>query len=58
MVVLKPGEEAIDEGIIRFCKEKIAGYKKPRRIEFIDILPRSSAGKIQKVKLRDKFTKG
>jgi fatty-acyl-CoA synthase len=46
------GEVSADE-IIRFCRQHIAGYKIPRMIVFCE-LPKTSTGKIQKFKLRDK----
>ena len=49
------GDEA---ELIAFCGDRIAGYKKPRRVEFRDELPRNSAGKIDKVSLRKPFWEG
>ena len=54
-VVLKPGyapSEALGEELKDFVKKSIAPYKYPRWIEFVDILPRTSTGKIQRYKLR------
>ncbi|MBN2539417.1 MAG: long-chain fatty acid--CoA ligase [Deltaproteobacteria bacterium] len=45
-VVLKEGESATEEEIIRFCKENLGAYKVPKGIEFIDELPKSAVGKI------------
>ena len=60
-VVLKP--EYKDTGItereiIEWAKEKLAGYKYPRQIEFLNILPRTSVGKIFRRKLRERTVKG
>jgi acyl-CoA synthetase (AMP-forming)/AMP-acid ligase II len=52
-IVLKDGEEASQEDIIAFCKEKLAPYKVPKLIEFRDSLPQSSVGKILRKTLRD-----
>jgi acyl-CoA synthetase (AMP-forming)/AMP-acid ligase II len=46
------------EELIRHCREYLAGYKCPKRIEFLDELPRTATGKIQKFKLREPFWKG
>jgi long-chain acyl-CoA synthetase len=54
-VVLKPGVEksdAIKEEIARYMREKVAPYKVPKRIEFMDELPVSAVGKILKRELR------
>jgi long-chain acyl-CoA synthetase len=45
-VVLKPGETLTEEEIIQFCKGKLAAYKVPKKVEFIDALPKSAIGKI------------
>ena len=55
IVVLRPGCEASEEEIIRFCKERIARYKAPKCIDFISVLPKTGSGKIEKKKLRDKY---
>jgi acyl-CoA synthetase (AMP-forming)/AMP-acid ligase II len=58
IVVLKSGQKATAEEIIQFCKDKIAHYKAPKSIDFIDALPRTGSGKIHKKGLRDKYWKG
>jgi long-chain acyl-CoA synthetase len=45
-VVLKPGQTATEEEILAFCKERLAAYKRPRSVEFIDALPKSTVGKV------------
>ena len=51
-IVLKPGETATEEEIITFCREKLAAYKVPRRVEFRDSLPKSVIGKVLRKILR------
>jgi long-chain acyl-CoA synthetase len=46
VVVAKPGQTLTEEEIIQFCKGKLAAYKMPKKIEFIDALPKSAIGKI------------
>jgi acyl-CoA synthetase (AMP-forming)/AMP-acid ligase II len=58
VVVLKTGQKAAAEEIIQFCKEKIAHYKAPKSIDFIETLPRTGSGKIHKKGLRDKYWEG
>lgn len=58
IVVLKPEEKATSEEIIQFCKEKMAHYKAPKSIDFIEALPRTGSGKIHKKGLRDKYWEG
>ena len=41
------------EAVKQFALDKLAEYKHPRDVEFVDSLPRTTSGKIQKYKLRD-----
>lgn len=52
-VALKPGVLCTQEEIILHCKDKLAGFKKPRSVTFVAALPRSPAGKVLKRVLRD-----
>jgi len=45
-IVLKEGEELSLEEIREWCKERLAGYKVPKQVEFRDELPKSTVGKI------------
>ncbi|MDL1911456.1 long-chain fatty acid--CoA ligase, partial [Chloroflexi bacterium CFX6] len=57
-VVLKPGQTATEDELLNFMSERLAKYKVPRSVTFMDALPISAAGKILKRELREKFTKG
>ena len=52
-VELAPGKNATEEEIIQFCKENMAGFKRPKNVVFGE-LPKTSTGKIQKFELRNK----
>jgi long-chain acyl-CoA synthetase len=52
-IQLKPGESATQEEIIEFCRERMAGYKRPRSVEFRQTLPMTPVGKILRRELRD-----
>ena len=52
-VELAPGKNATEEDIIQFCKENMAGFKRPKHVIFGE-LPKTSTGKIQKFELRTK----
>ncbi len=56
VIVVKEGAEVTEEEIIEFCKERIASYKKPRIVEFVDALPKNPSGKILKYELRKIFS--
>ena len=52
VVVLAPGQNATEDALITHTREKIAGYKTPRGVTFVDALPVSGAGKVLKRELR------
>ena len=53
-VVLKPGQPASASDLQAFVKERLAPYKYPRFIEFLDELPKTATGKIQRFRLRER----
>jgi len=57
VIVLKNGEKSTPEEIVEWCKGKIAGYKKPKSVDFImpDEMPRTTTGKILHRKLKEKY---
>jgi len=55
VVVLEKTESVTGEELIRFCREKLAPYKTPKSIIFMDDLPRNAMGKVQKRQLRDEI---
>ena len=55
VVVLKQGETATPEEIIEFCRARLAGFKRPRSVVFVDSLPRNQMGKVLKKELRKKY---
>ncbi|MBO3275647.1 long-chain-fatty-acid--CoA ligase [Pseudomonas schmalbachii] len=58
VIVLKPGATLTSEEIVAHCRERIAGYKCPRSVEFREALPLSSVGKVLKTDLREPFWAG
>jgi acyl-CoA synthetase (AMP-forming)/AMP-acid ligase II len=58
VVQLRPNTRASAEELIAFCAERLAGYKKPRSIDFTDHLPRDAAGKLLKRKVREGYWAG
>ena len=47
IVVMKPGKSATGSDIINFTRERIAGFKTPKSVDFIPALPRNASGKIR-----------
>lgn len=56
IIVPKSGMTIKVEEIEDFLKGKLARYKKPRQFEFVDELPRTASGKVQKFRLRDRYS--
>jgi acyl-CoA synthetase (AMP-forming)/AMP-acid ligase II len=53
-IVLKPGfAEVTAEAVIAHCRARLAGFKTPKEIVFMDVLPRTSSGKVLKRELRE-----
>ena len=52
-IQLREGEEATEDEIIQFCKEKIADIKVPRHVFFVEGFPLNPQGKVQKFKQRE-----
>jgi len=52
-VVLKAGEQATAEEIVSFCRERLAKFKAPKMVAFVDALPRSLIGKVLRRELRE-----
>jgi len=57
IVVLKQGMTATAEDIIAFCRSRIAGYKVPKSIDFVDSIPRNPSGKVLRRELREPYWK-
>jgi len=55
VVVIKPEATVSEEEIIQSLKSRIANFKVPKRVHFIDDLPRNTMGKVQKNLLREQF---
>ena len=57
VVVLKKGENADTDEIMAYCRSRLAGFKRPGSVIFIDSLPRNPMGKVLKKKLRETYGK-
>lgn len=58
-IVVRRGGSAVDaETIIAYGRERLAGYKLPKSVEFVDVLPRNPTGKLLKRELREKYWRG
>jgi acyl-CoA synthetase (AMP-forming)/AMP-acid ligase II len=57
-MVLKPDQQASEAEILAHARKRIAGYKLPKSIDFVDALPRTPSGKILKRELRERYWQG
>ncbi|HYL63868.1 MAG TPA: long-chain-fatty-acid--CoA ligase [Candidatus Methylomirabilis sp.] len=55
LVVLRPGQKASESDLIEHCRGRLAHYKCPRSVDFMDQLPRTGTGKVLKRELRKKY---
>ncbi|MBT2690630.1 long-chain-fatty-acid--CoA ligase [Bacillus sp. ISL-47] len=55
VIVKKEGKKLTEEEVIEYCKKQLASYKKPKKVIFVDELPRTPSGKVQKFVLRNKY---
>ena len=53
-IVLKNGQTLTEADVKAFCKEHLAPYKYPRFVEFVQELPKTATGKIQRFRLRER----
>ena len=55
--VVRKNESIFEEEIINYLSDKLAKFKQPKKIIFLDSLPRNAMGKVQKAELRKKYQK-
>jgi long-chain acyl-CoA synthetase len=58
VVQLKPDARATADDIIDFCRERVADYKRPRTVDFVDEVPRNPSGKLLKREIRAPYWEG
>ncbi len=55
VVVIRHGYDLDEEAVVAACEENLAGYKKPRSVDFVDELPKTGSGKIMRRRIRDEY---
>lgn len=58
VIVREPGSDPRPDDIITWARERLAGFKLPRSVDFVDVLPRNPSGKLLKRELRDPYWEG
>ncbi len=57
VVVVKPSEQLLESQVMEHCAERLARFKAPKGVIFVDALPKNPSGKILKRELRQRFAK-
>jgi len=57
VIVKKPNTELTEDELIEFCRAKIAHFKAPKKVIFIDVIPRTVTGKATKFVLVERYSK-
>ena len=57
-MVRRKGSTLTAEALIDWCRDRLAGYKRPRSVDFLDALPRNASGKMLKRQLREPYWAG
>jgi long-chain acyl-CoA synthetase len=55
LVVVRTDDSLSEQALIDYCREQLTAYKVPRRVEFVDELPKSNVGKILRREVREKY---
>jgi acyl-CoA synthetase (AMP-forming)/AMP-acid ligase II len=58
VVCVREGHDITAAELVSFCRERIASYKKPRHVVFVDVLPKNASGKVLKRELREQIAEG
>ena len=58
LIVPREGQQVTRDDIVAHCRAKMAGFKIPRTVEFVETLPRTATGKLKKFELREAYWQG
>lgn len=58
VVALRDGAQVTGDALIRFCRDHLAHFKAPTAVSFVEALPRTASGKVQKFQLREPYWSG
>lgn len=58
IIVLQPDKVLTEEEAINYCRDQMAHFKAPKAVRFVDELPKTATGKLQKYRLRETFWEG
>lgn len=58
IIVLHPNATVTEEAVISYCRSEMAHFKAPKAVEFVEVLPKTATGKLQKFRLREMYWSG
>ncbi|MDC3411873.1 long-chain-fatty-acid--CoA ligase [Aquibacillus sp. 3ASR75-11] len=58
IIVLQPGATVSEQDIIHYCRDNMAHFKAPKKVDFVESLPKTATGKLQKYRLRRMYWEG
>ena len=58
IIVLQPDATLTEDEVIRYCRDNMAHFKAPKAVKFVEALPKTATGKLQKYLLREMFWEG
>jgi acyl-CoA synthetase (AMP-forming)/AMP-acid ligase II len=58
VVVLRPGMPATADELMQFCEGRLAGFKRPRSVDFVPALPKNANGKLSRKEVREPYWAG
>jgi acyl-CoA synthetase (AMP-forming)/AMP-acid ligase II len=58
LIVLRPGESMTKDEVVQYCKGRLASFKAPEEVAFVEELPRNPLGKVLKTELRKTYGSG
>lgn len=58
VVVLQPESSVTEQELIDYCRSKMAHFKAPKAVDFVEALPKTATGKLQKFRLREMYWNG
>mgnify|MGYP001372957863 CR=1 FL=1 len=58
VVVLRQGRQADARELMAFCEGRLAGFKRPRSVDFVPVLPKNGNGKLSRKDVREPYWQG
>ena len=57
MILRDPADPLTLDELVRYCRDRLAHYKVPRRLDIVDAFPMTVSGKVRKIELRERLAR-